>query len=298
MAKFKKPRASTIGTPVCHRKRRSWQDDRDLLEELAGLVNLLDGPYDYYEQGVVAFREKIKGFREVGFEQNTEAFFLAMWVRKTLSDLLIKQGNYDLRIHPITFPEDIESVISDEEKKSTQSGFPQMQSGVSLNALFPDPKLRAFALERMQILYRGDLIAYLSSLVSKEKQSLMTFSASIMDLINICQHMLALREISIQKRFSVGETDLWIPMYSMGVEVRNSWSEQEEIEVIRILSNTNFRLRSKYLVLVTPDDLSDESFVQLREIEKRGVFENLSVIRIGDFGSYLDQIVEIEQAQF
>jgi hypothetical protein len=246
----------------------------------------------------VAFREKIKGFREVGFEQNTEAFFLAMWVRKTLSDLLIKQGNYDLRIHPIAFPEDIESVISDEEKKSTQSGFPQMQSGVSLNALFPDPKLRAFALERMQILYRGDLIAYLSSLVSKEKQSLMTFSASIMDLINICQHMLALREISIQKRFSVGETDLWIPMYSMGVEVRNSWSEQEEIEVIRILSNTNFRLRSKYLVLVTPDDLSDESFVQLREIEKRGVFENLSVIRIGDFGSYLDQIVEIEQAQF
>ena len=145
-----------------------------------------------------------------------------------------------------------------------------MQSGVSLNALFPDPKLRAFALERMQILYRGDLIAYLSSLVSKEKQSLMTFSASILDLINICQHMLALREISIQKRFSVGETDLWIPMYSMGVEVRNSWSEQEEIEVIRILSNTNFRLRSKYLVLVTPDDLSDESFVQLREIEKRG----------------------------
>ena len=110
--------------------------------------------------------------------------------------------------------------------------------------------------------------------------------------------MLALREISIQKRFSVGETDLWIPMYAMGVEVRNSWSEQEEIEVIRILSNTNFRLRSKYLVLVTPDDLSDESFVQLREIEKRGVFENLSVIRIGDFGSYLDQIVEIEQAQF
>ena len=49
--------------------------------------------------------------------------------------------------------------------------------------------------------------------------------------------------------------------------------------------------------MVTPDDLSDESFLQLREIEKRGVFENLSVIRIGDFGSYLDQIVEIEEAQ-
>ena len=65
-----------------------------------------------------------------------------------------------------------------------KAGFPQNVS-LSLNALFPEPKLRAFALERMQMLHRGDLIAYLSALVAKEKESLMSLSASIMDLIHM-----------------------------------------------------------------------------------------------------------------
>ena len=42
MKKFNRPRASTIGTPVYHRRRRDWKDDRDLLEEVAA-VNRLDG---------------------------------------------------------------------------------------------------------------------------------------------------------------------------------------------------------------------------------------------------------------
>ena len=46
---------------------------------------------------------------------------------------------------------------------------------------------------------------------------------------------------------------------------------------------------------MTPDDLSDELFLHLRDIEKREVFDNLSVIRIGDFGNYLDQVIEIEK---
>ena len=292
--KQKRPRASTIGTPVCHRKRRDWKDDRDLLEELTGVVDLLNGPYDYYDKGVYAFRQKVKSIREAGYEQSTEGFFLAMWVREMLSALLIRQGNYDLRVHPIVFPEDIDAVIRDEERKNTQSGFPQNVS-LSLNALFPEPKLRAFALERMQMLHRGDLIAYLSALVAKEKESLMSLSASIMDLIHICEHKLTLRKLEIQKRFSVGETDLWVPRFNLGIEVRNSWSEKEDNEIVRILSDTNFRLRSKYLVLVTPDDLSDELFLHLRDIEKREVFDNLSVIRIGDFGNYLDQVIEIEK---
>ena len=48
MSPAKRPKASTIGTPIYHRKRRNWQDDRDLLLELVNVVKKLDGPYDYF----------------------------------------------------------------------------------------------------------------------------------------------------------------------------------------------------------------------------------------------------------
>ena len=298
MKSSRKPRASTIGTPLYHRKRRDWRDDRSLLEEISKLVNSPDGPYGnvFYEAGPTAFREKIALFRECGYEGNTESFFLAMWIREFLSDLLIKKGNYDLRIHPIDLPDDIEKIIREKERKSTLSGFP-VKKNLTLKELFPDPKLRAFALERIHVLHRGDTIAYLSSLVSKEKESLMSFSATIMDLINICEHKLQTRRIQISKRFSVEETDLWIPHFCLGVEVRNSWSPNEEIQIIRTLSNSNLRLRAKYLALVTPDDFSDELFLKMRDIEKREVFTNLSVIRVGDFGNFIDKIVELEDSK-
>jgi hypothetical protein len=146
------------------------------------------------------------------------------------------------------------------------------------------------------MLHRGDLIAYLSSLVAKERESLLSSSASIMDLIHICEHKLNLRKLAVRKRFTVGETDLWVPSLSLGVEVRDSWNANEEIEIIRVLSDTNFRLRAMNLCLVSPDDLSDNAFLKLREIEKRGVIENLSVIRIGDFGNYLDQLIANQNA--
>jgi hypothetical protein len=213
-----------------------------------------------------------------------------MWVREKLSDLLIQQGSYNLLIHALQLPDDIEKVIKLEEKKVTKGGH-DGKTNISLATLFPNPRLRAFALERVQMLHRGDLIAYLSSLVARERESLMSSSASIMDLIHICEHKLNLRKLSIKKRFSVGETDLWVPSLSLGVEVRDTWNTNEEIKIIRVLSDTNFRLQASNLCLVTPDDLSDEAFLKLREIEKRGVIENLSVIRIGDFGSYLDQLM-------
>ena len=125
----------------------------------------------------------------------------------------------------------------------------------------------------------------------------MSFSATIMDLINICEHKLQTRRIQISKRFSVEETDLWIPHFCLGVEVRNSWSPNEEIQIIRTLSNSNLRLRAKDLALVTPDDFSDELFLKMRDIEKREVFTNLSVIRVGDFGNFIDKIVELEDSK-
>lgn len=294
---FKRPKASTIGTPVYHRRRRDWKDDRDLLEELAVEVSRVDGPYDFYDPGVTAYREKIKSFREKGYETNKEALFMAMWVREQLSELSRKQGTYLLSVHPLTFPQDLDSTIHGVEKRATQSGFDTSGQDVSLSALFPEPDLRNYARERMQMLHRGDLNSYLASLVSKERDSLGTNSASIMDLIHICEHKLNLRSIEFDKRYVVGETDLWIPAWALGIEVKNSWDEREELVLKNTLSNTNFRLQAKYLVVVVPDSLSDESFDMIRSVERSGVYQNLSILRIGDLGNYLDRVEEIENGQ-
>ena len=291
MQSFRKPKASTIGTPIYHRKRRTWKDDESLLKELKDVLKKIDSPYDYFDKKVKNLREKIDGFESTGFEENIEVFLLAMWIREKLSELTIKQGSYNLQVHNIELPDDIDEVIRLEESKATRSSN-KTSPNISLSELFPNHKLRAFALERVQMLHRGDLIAYLSSLVAKERSSLMSCSASIMDMINICEHKLDLRKLEVCKRFCVGETDLWIPEISLGVEVRDSWNESEEIEIIRTLSDTNFRKRSLHLCLVTPDDLSDNKFRKLRDIEKRNVIENLSVIRIGDFSPYLDELIK------
>ena len=292
---FKRPKASTIGTPVYHRKRRDWKDDRDLLEELAAAVNRVDGPYDYYQAGVLAFREKIRIYREKGYEVNNEANFLCMWIREQLGVLSRTQGSYDLRVHSLTFPEDLDRVISGVEKRSTQSGFGE-KTDISLSTLFPDPQLRNFARERMQILHRGDVHSYLAALVTKERDSLTGNAATIMDLIHICEHNLSLRNAEITKRFLVGETDLWVQPWALGIEVRTTWDPENETELLRILSDTNFRLRARHLVVVVPDDLSDELFDLIRAVEKREVISNLSIIRIGDFGQYLDEIKRAEEA--
>ena len=291
MKSFRKPKASTIGTPIYHRKRRTWRDDKDLLEELLEILKKIDSPYDYFDSKVKNLREKIESFAANGFEENIEVFLMAMWIREKLTELTIKQGSYNLQVHAIEIPESIDQVLRTEETKATRSNA-KTPLNVSLSELFPNHRLRAFALERIQMLHRGDLAAYLSSLVAKEKSSLMSCSASIMDMISICEHKLDLRKLKVSKKFSVGESDLWIPDISLGVEVRDSWDENKEIEIIRTLSDTNFRKRALHLCLVTPDDLSDTEFIKLRDIEKRNVIENLSVIRIGDFGPYLDEIMK------
>ena len=115
-----------------------------------------------------------------------------------------------------------------------------------------------------------------------------------MDLIHICEHKLSMLEIDVRKRYLVGETDLWVPALSLGIEIRNSWQSEDETLLIRTLSDTNFRLQARHLVVVVPDDFSDQTFESLRKIEKRNVFDNLSTIRVGDFGNYLIKVKEIE----
>ena len=114
-------------------------------------------------------------------------------------------------------------------KKATKTGHKGLVN-LSLSQLFPNPRLRAFALERIQMLHRGDLIAYLSSLVARERESLLSSSASIMDLIHICEHKLNLRKLSLRKKYTVGETDLWVPSLSLGIEVRDSWDLKRRLK--------------------------------------------------------------------
>ena len=295
MPRSQKPKASTIGTPIYHRKRRDWRDDRDLIMELHALIVKPDGHYEYFDEKATQLRKKIESFIAAGFEDNIDVFFLAMWIREQLSELTILKGSYNLNVDVIKLPENVEDVIRREENKTTLKGGNKTLN-VRLSDLFPNPKLRAFALERIQILHRGDLVAYISSLVAREKESLMNFSANIMDLIHICEHKIALRNLKTKNNFAVGETDLWIPELSLGVEVRDTWDENEELSLIQTLSDTNFRKRARNLCLVTPDDLSDAKFLKLREVEKRGVIENLSVIRVGDFANYLDALIETASA--
>ena len=292
MPRFERPSASTIGTPVYHRRRRDWKDDRDLIEELIASINKLNGPYDYYDKGVYAFREKVKTIRTTGYENNHEVIYIGMWIREKLAEMSRSQASYDLRVHAIKFPQDIDTIISKKKQENSPSKIVHDRP-LSIETLFPDLQIRSFVMERIQALHNGDLMAYLSSLVHKERDSLLTNAASIMDLIQVCEHNLSLHNLEVKKRYAVGETDLWVPSLSLGVEIRNSWESNDEIELIRILSDTNFRMQTKHLVVVTPDNLSDEAFTLLRQIEKRRVIENLSIIRVGDFGNYLSKIKDI-----
>ena len=75
MSRFQKPKASTIGTPIFHRKRRSWQDDKDLMLELHSFLSKPDGPYDYFENKVTQFRSKIDSFIDSGLRIILLKFF-------------------------------------------------------------------------------------------------------------------------------------------------------------------------------------------------------------------------------
>ena len=80
---------------------------------------------------------------------------------------------------------------------------------------------------------------------------------------------------------------------SLGIEVRDCWTEKTKDELLRVLKNTNLKFSSKFLCIVCPDDISDLSFYAMREIERSGDIKNLSVIRVGDFSKYLTKVIEL-----
>ncbi len=283
--------ASSLATPIFHRRRRDWRDDQYLIEQCVKSV-LSKNNADKNEPGNIEELIKITNkIKEEGYQSNTTALNLAMWIREQLALLGSQNGGYDLRVHTISIPLNIADIIL--KKDEELSNF-QLQDGnkLSLKLLFPDPQIRSFALERIQLLHKGSLLSYLSSLVSRERLSLYGESATIMDLINICEEKIKRRNLLISSTFQANEVDMWIPSIGLGIEVRDELSMESKDEVIGLIQNTIRSKRAKFIALVCPDNLSDLIFHQWRGLEKDHALDNLSVLRIGDFGIYLDKLIE------
>ena len=291
-----KPSASKIGTPIYHRRRRDWQDDRSLILELFKIVSKDSKLYSPADSAVLEFLNEVNSIEKSGFEANANAFLLGVLLRESIQDLNKKQGHYNLKIHAIKLPANLTSALQRVEKKLTKSGL-NSKPDIRLSDLFPDPEIRGFALERMHILHRSDLLTYLNFLILKERDSLLGYSATIKDLIHICEHKIKHRKLISQNKFTTDETDIWVPKLRLGIEVRNSWEDCQLNDLLFILKNTLRLKGAKYLAIVCPDDLSDKTFHSLREIERQQQIDSLSIIRIGDLGNYLDQLIQIASSK-
>jgi hypothetical protein len=286
---MRKLTASSLATPIFHRRRRDWRDDQYLIEDCIQSISSEENKGFNKEQNKKIFLDLAHEIQSAGYQSNPTALHLAMWIREQLVILGSRQGGYDLRVHTISIPSNLNDVILKKEKEL--SSF-ELQNGnqLSLKHLFPDPEIRSFALERIQLLHKGSLLAYLSSLVSRERDSLYGESATIMDLIHICEEKMKRRNLEISSTFQANVVDMWVPSLHLGVEVRDTLSSDNRQEIIELIQNTLRSKQAKYIALVCPDDLSDLIFYKWRELEKEPSFINLSVLRIGDFGNYLDKL--------
>jgi len=286
---MRKLTASSLATPIFHRRRRDWRDDQYLIEDCVQSISSEKNKGFNKQQNKKLFLDLAHEIESAGYQSNPTALHLAMWIREQLVILGAKQGGYDLRVHTLSIPSNLTDLIHKKEKEL--SSF-ELQNGnqLSLKHLFPDPEIRSFVLERIQLLHKGSLLSYLSSLVSRERDSLHGESATIMDLIHICEEKIKRRDLEISSTFQANVVDMWVPSLYLGIEVRDALSSDNRQELIQLIENTIRSKRAKYIALVCPDDLSDLIFHKWRELEKEPSFVNLSVLRIGDFGNYLDKL--------
>ena len=291
----KKPSSTSLATPIYHRRRRDWRDDQYLIEEI---VKSLSESKEAKKNKASLVKEFVGLTSEIGgegYQSNKRAAVLCMWIREQIAKLASTQASYDLRVHTIKIPPGISRIIDERNQvlskiKANDEDLPPLEK------LFPDPGIRGFVLERVQLLHKGNLLSYLNSLVSKEKVSLQGESATISDLIHICEEKLKRRKLEIVSNFNANEVDLWVPSLNLGVDVRETLSSSCTNELVNLLKNTNSAKKTKFLAVVCPDELSDLIFHTWRDVERSNVVPNLSVLRIGDFGSYLDRISEFTKA--
>ncbi|MEK9772563.1 MAG: hypothetical protein VW576_03255 [Opitutae bacterium] len=288
--------ATTLGTPIYHRRRRDWRDDQYLIEDILKNIAGNNGAKQNSPQRIKSFRNLVSEFESKGFQANEKAFSLAMWIREELAKLAADKGSYDLRVHSLVIPPGLARIITARCNRSLNHK-PQAEKKSLLEELFPDSEIRSHVLERVQLFHKGNLLSYLHSLVRNERNSLTRESATIMDLIHVCEEKLKRRKLKTVSNFNAHEVDLWVPGLSLGIEIRDALSSSDNGELISILKNTNSSKKARFLALVCPDDLSDLLFHKWREIERSMVVPNLCVIRVGDFGSYLDKISDDLQGE-
>lgn len=283
--------------PFHHYARNDWRDDRNLLEEIAALIDAPNGPYDRSETGPLRFRECITRLRKNGYDKHPDAPALASWIRDTLERITRDEGGYNLKARPLPLPSDLDGELRLRRKvqeresatlKASKEGRGDPSDPISL---LPDPKLRAFARERAAAFHNGDTAAYLASLVEKELSTSLGPSGDVLDLILSCERHLARHDLEVDHNYSVTETDLFAREISLGIEVRGDWTPGDEFRLIRTLADTNYHLCAKNLVAVVPDDMPEHHFAAIRAIEERGAIPNLRALRIGEFGAYLDELI-------
>ena len=287
----KKPKSTSLATPIYHRRRRDWRDDQYLIEEILKSLSQSKDAKKNKASLVKEFERLITKIEGEGYQSNEKATVLCMWIREQLAKLASTQTSYDLRVNTIKIPPGISRII-DSRNQALSELEANEENLPALEKLFPDPRVRGFVLERVQLLHKGNLLSYLNSLVTRERESLQGESATISDLIHICEEKLRRRKLKIVSSFNANEVDLWVPGLNLGIEVRETLSNTCTNELVSLLKNTNFAKKTKFLVVVCPDKLTDLIFHSWRDIERSNVVPNLSVIRVGDFGSYLDRISE------
>ncbi|MFP6893240.1 MAG: hypothetical protein VCA18_05785 [Opitutales bacterium] len=274
-----------------HLARNNWRDDRDLLEEIASVIDRIDTPYDRLNQGVRCFREWVKNFRSHGYDQCHEAIVLATWVRERVADVTRREGSCDLTTRPISFPVDLDAVVRQRRNESKALETSPPNSDSILQQLIPDSKLRNFALERIRSIFNGNVTEYLHSLVRRDREFIQNHGQRISDLLGACRQQLDEKKLEFSQNFSPSQTDFWIPEINLGIEVVFDWDSSKEFELTRVLGDTAYRLEARSLVVVTPNDMPDHQFHAIKKIEEGGAFENLSVIRLNALESYLEDIV-------
>ena len=293
--KLNRPSATSLGTPVYHRRRRDWRDDQYLIEEICQNANNKNWKKINPDKRINDFKDLVSEIESTGFQGNQKAYTLAMWIREELSKLASEKKGYDLRVHAFVIPIRVSDFIS----KRSEISFIEKQNlnnNIPIEELFPDSQTKEYVLERVRLLHKGNLVSYLNYLVANERNSLKGNSAKILDLIQICQEKLKRRNLKVVSNFTANEVDLWVPDLSLGIEIRDQIysNNSESDQLITILKNTNASQNAKFLAVICPDDLPDLIFHNWRKIEREGIIPNLSIIRVGDLGTYLDKLAGLQ----
>ncbi|SVD94895.1 uncharacterized protein METZ01_LOCUS447749, partial [marine metagenome] len=203
------PEDDTTGSPQHHVVRSDWHDDRNLIEDIAATIDRPGSAYDRYQAGVRAFREWVHQFRKRGYDKSPEAVHLGSWLRELLANKGRREGGYDLNTRPLFIPDDLNDIIRRRQREKDQV----IEEKIKLPPIFLEvlttDETRALARKRSDSLHEGNLAAYLSSLVEKERKTMQNPSWGILDLLDDCRLHMTRHNLKFTENYMINETDFW-----------------------------------------------------------------------------------------